>query len=57
MLSTHLRLGLPSGLSPSTSHKTKNPLWLLGYKRTIATERPVTVGEIYCQLLWVEVAW
>jgi hypothetical protein len=32
----------------------KQTPWPLVRKRTILTERPPLVDEIYCQLLWIE---
>jgi hypothetical protein len=41
---------------PRLPHKEikKQPSWPLARRRTIPTERPPLVGEIQCQLLWIE---
>jgi hypothetical protein len=36
------------------TNKQKQTPWPLVRKRTISTERPPLVDEIYCQLLWIE---
>jgi hypothetical protein len=40
--------------SISVTIKTKQTLWPLVRKRTIPTERPPLVGEIYCQFWRIE---
>jgi hypothetical protein len=44
----------PSVASLVSADKQKKTPWPLVRKRTIPTERPPPVDEIYCQLLWIE---